>query len=158
VRNEVAEQRSVAGPGIVTRFDGGERELHVAETADRDANQALRERLADVHDRYSRLRSDLDDLRRRLATMRVSAVSPDGTVRATVGPRGDLVDLALDRRIYREPDAERLSRTIVATVREAADLSADEVATMLAAYLPPGSGTLRFLRDGDLGSLLGGPR
>jgi len=126
----------------------------VAETADRDANQALRERLADVYDRYTRLRSDVDDLQRRLATMRVSAVSPDGTVRAIVGARGDLVDLTLDRRIYRDPDSERLADTIVATVREAADLTAAEVSAMLAAHLPPDSGTLRFLRDGDLGSLL----
>jgi DNA-binding protein YbaB len=127
----------------------------VAETADRDANQALRERLAEVYGRYAKLRSDLDDLRERLATMRVSAVSDDGLVRATVGARGELIDLALDRRIYRDLDTERLADEIVATVRQAADRSAGEIHELMSGYLPAESGALRYLRDGDLGSLLG---
>jgi len=127
----------------------------VAETADRDANQALRERLAEVYGRYAKLRSDLDGIRERLATMRVSAVSADGMVRATVGPRGELVDLALDRRAYSDLDAERLADEIVATVREAAGRSADEIHELMSGYLPASSGALRYLRDGDLGGLLG---
>jgi DNA-binding protein YbaB len=156
VRNEVTGARNVAKPGIVTTFDGGRTGVSsVAETADREANRALRERLAEVHGRYARLRSDLDDLRQRLATMRVSAVSADGLVRATVGARGELVDLAIDRRAYRELDNERLAAEIVATVREAAGRSADEIHELMAGYLPASSGTLRYLRDGDLGGLLG---
>ena len=127
----------------------------VAETADRDANQGLRDRLAEVYGQYARLRSDLDDLQRRLADLRVSCVSDDGLVRATVGPRGQLVELSLDRRIYREADSERLARTIVATVQEAASQTAGQVEQMMAGYLPADSGTLRFLRDNDLGSLMG---
>jgi DNA-binding protein YbaB len=127
----------------------------VAETADRDANQGLRDRLAEVHGRYARLRSDLDDLQRRLASLRVSCVSDDGLVRATVGPRGQLVDLSLDRAIYREADSDRLARTIVATVREAAARTAGQVEEMMTGYLPADSGTLRFLRDNELGALMG---
>ena len=127
----------------------------MAETADRDANQGLRDRLAEVHGRYARLRSDLDDLQRRLASLRVSCVSDDGLVRATVGPRGQLVDLRLDRAIYREADSDRLARTIVATVREAAARTAGQVEEMMTGYLPADSGTLRFLRDNELGALMG---
>lgn len=127
----------------------------MAETADRDANQGLRDRLAEVHGRYVRLRSDLDDLQRRLASLRVSCVSDDGLVRATVGPRGQLVDLRLDRAIYREADSDRLARTIVATVREAAARTAGQVEEMMTGYLPADSGTLRFLRDNELGALMG---
>jgi len=127
----------------------------VAETADRDANQGLRDRLAEVHGRYARLRSDLDDLQRRLASLRVSCVSDDGLVRATVGPRGQLVDLRLDRAIYREADSDRLARTIVATVREAAARTAGQVEEMMTGYLPAESGTLRFVRDSELGALMG---
>jgi DNA-binding protein YbaB len=127
----------------------------VAETADRDANQGLRARLAEVYGQYARLRSDLDDLQRRLASLRVSCVSDDGLVRATVGPRGQLVDLSLDRAIYREADSDRLARTIVATAREAAARSAAQIEEMVSEYLPAESGTRKFLRDNELRSLLG---
>lgn len=127
----------------------------MVETADRDANQALRERLAEVYGQYARLRSHLDDLQRRLAGLRVSAVSEDGLVRATVGPRGQLVDLALERGICQEADSDRLARTIVATAQEAAAQTAGQIEELMAGYLTADSGTLRFLRDNDLGSLLG---
>ena len=127
----------------------------MVETADRDANQALRERLAEVYGQYARLRSHLDDLQRRLAGLRVSAVSEDGLVRATVGPRGQLVDLTPDRGICQEADSDRLARTIVATAQEAAAQTAGQIEELMAGYLPADSGTLRFLRDNDLGSLLG---
>jgi DNA-binding protein YbaB len=127
----------------------------VAETADRDANQGIRDRLTEVYGQYARLRSDLDDLQRRLASLRVSCVSDDGLVRATVGPRGQLVDLSLDRGIYREADSDRLARTIVATVREAASRTAGQIEEMMSGYLPAESGTMRFLRDNELRSLLG---
>jgi DNA-binding protein YbaB len=156
VRNEVTGPRNVAKLGIVTRFDGGEQGVStVSETADRDANQGLRDRLAEVYGQYDRLRSDLDDLQQRLASLRVSASSADGTVRATVGPRGQLVDLTLDRAIYRDSDSERLARTIVATVQEAAAQTAGHIEELMAGYLPADSGTLRFLRENEFSSLLG---
>ena len=86
----------------------------MAETADRDANHALRDRLADVYGRYERLQSDMDDLQRRLAALRVSAVSTDGHVRATVDPRGQLIELELDPRAYPGIDTDQLARSIVA--------------------------------------------
>ena len=122
----------------------------MTETADRDANHALRDQLADVYGQYARLRSDLDDLQRRLAALRVSCESDDGLVRATVGPRGQLVDLALDRRIYRETDSDRLARTIVLTVQAAAAQTAGQIEEMMAGYLPADSGALRYLQDGTL--------
>ena len=127
----------------------------MAETADRDANHALRDRLAEVYGQYARLRSDLDDLQRRLAALRVSCESEDGLVRATVGPRGQLVELSLDRQICRESDSDRLARTIVATVQAAAAQTAGHIEEMMAGYLPADSGTMHYLRDGELGSLLG---
>lgn len=125
----------------------------MAETADRDANSALRDRLAEVYGRYERLRSEMDDLQRRLAAMRVSAVSADGLVRATVDPRGQLIDLELDRRAG-AVDTEQLARVIVATTRDAAQRTAGQVEAMMAEYLPPESGTLRFLRENDFGAKL----
>ena len=126
----------------------------MAETADRDANHALRARFDDVYGRYQRLRSDLDGIQRRLAELRVTADSADGLVRATVGARGQLLDLRLDRRIYRDMAAAELGRTIVATTARAAAQAAAEVQELMAGYLPADSGPMRFLRNDDLGSLL----
>jgi DNA-binding protein YbaB len=126
----------------------------VAETADRDANRALRARFDDVFGQYQRLRSGLDDVQRRLAEMRVSAESEGGLIKATVDARGQLAELKLDRRVYREMDNDRLGGEIVATVRKATARTTDEVRDLMSAYLPPDSGTMRFLRDNDFGSLL----
>ncbi|MGK5679876.1 YbaB/EbfC family nucleoid-associated protein [Actinoplanes sp. URMC 104] len=127
----------------------------MAATANRDANRELRDRLAQVHERYTRLRSDLDDLQRRLDAIRISAVSPDGLVRVTVGPRGELIDVRLGRRATRNMDNEYVSRTIVATVHSASQRAAERVQALMADYLPPDSGALRYLRDHNFGSLLG---
>ena len=127
------------------------------DSADRDANRALRDRLAQVHERYARLRSDMDEMQHRLAEMRVLAVSPDGFVRATVGPRGQLIDLWLDRRACRTIDSDQLARTIVATVQDAAARTANEVEAMMADYFPADSGALAFLRDNDFGTLMRRP-
>lgn len=122
--------------------------------ADRDANHALRARLDDVVGQYQRLRSGIDDVQRRLAELQVSADSEDGLIRATVGPRGQLLDLRLDRRIYRDMDAAELGRRIVATVEQAAARAATEVEELVAGCLPADSGPMRFLKDNNLGTLL----
>jgi len=129
----------------------------VSETADRDVNRALRERLADVYGRYDRLRSEMDELRERLASLQVSAVSADGLVQATVGPRGQLIDLHLHREACRSLDPDDLAQAIVATARQAAEQTAGKVAALMAGYLPPDSGTLQFLRDNDFASLMRRP-
>lgn len=126
----------------------------MAETADRDANHALRARFDDVFGQYQRLRSGLDDVQRRLAEMRISAESEDGLIRATVDSRGQLVDLWLDRRVYRDLDPAELSRSIVETAARAAGRTTLAVEELMAAHLPHDSGPMRFLRDNDFGSLL----
>jgi DNA-binding protein YbaB len=127
----------------------------VAVSANRDVNRELRDRLTEVHERYARLRSDLDDLQRRLEAIRVTVVSSDGLVRVTVGPRGELIDLRLIRRATRNMDNEYVSRTIVATVHSAAEEAAERIQTLMSDYLPADSGSLRYLRDNNFGSLLG---
>ncbi|WP_436525169.1 YbaB/EbfC family nucleoid-associated protein [Actinoplanes sp. HUAS TT8] len=91
----------------------------MTETADRAANQALRNDLEDVYGRYEELRSGVDELQRSLATMQVSAASPEGAVHATVNSDGDLIDLRLDPQACREWNVDTLARVIVETVQHA---------------------------------------
>lgn len=76
----------------------------------------------------------------------MSATSRDGTVTATVDSRGHLVDL----KLRRSPSAE----VILATVRAAIESAGGQVRELMGAVLPAESGAMRYMQDGDLGSLL----
>lgn len=126
----------------------------MAQPVDRDVNRALRARFDEVYGQYQRLRSGMDELQGKLAALRVTAQSEDGQVRATVGPRGQLITLGLDPAIYRDLDAEALARKITKTVQEAASRAVDQVQELVAGYLPHGSAAVDYLRDNDFGTLM----
>ena len=50
-----------------------------------------------------------------------TAWSTDGLIKAVVGPRGHLLELELDPRVYRTPNSKALAATILSTVRAATD-------------------------------------
>ncbi|MEU4676384.1 YbaB/EbfC family nucleoid-associated protein [Micromonospora sp. NPDC023737] len=126
----------------------------MVQEADRSANHQLRARFDEVYGRYQRLRSSLDDLRDRLAGLRVTERSADGRVTATVGARGELINVELTSAIYGERDAAALSRTITETVRRATTRAVTATQEMVADHLPAGSGSMEFVRTGDFGALL----
>jgi DNA-binding protein YbaB len=94
----------------------------------------------------SAMHNMLDDLKRTLQgaeqtqrkvlQVRQTATSEDKMIKAVVGPRGQLVHLEIDPRVYRKPNATALAATIVATVREAAEGAMTEVQRILADNLP----------------------
>ncbi|MET8230178.1 YbaB/EbfC family nucleoid-associated protein [Micromonospora sp. NPDC005298] len=127
----------------------------MTERGDRDANRELRARFDDVYGQYQQLRSNLDELRTRLAAVRVTRRSTDGRVTATVGPRGELVAVELDPAIYQDRDAEALSRKITETIRDATTAAGSATRDLVAEHVPAGSGPVEFLRTGDFGTLLG---
>src|SRR3954462_4707328 len=61
----------------------------------------------------------LPTTRQRLLRLTGEAWSDDRTVRAVVGPRGHLVELQIDPRVYRRPDATELAATVVEVSRRA---------------------------------------
>lgn len=72
-------------------------------------------------DDLNRARDNLADSQRRLFRIRGEAWSDDRLVKVVVGPRGQLVDLEIDPRIYRNPNSKALAATIVATARTAVE-------------------------------------
>lgn len=86
----------------------------------------LRPRLGAVID-YERLRSDLCALRDQLPEVRETVESDDGLIRATIGGKGELLDLQLDPRVFRIHDFRALAEDIVATVHRAAEATRDRV-------------------------------
>jgi DNA-binding protein YbaB len=113
----------------------------VTETADHTAEQTLRNDLEDVYGRYEELRSGVDELQRSLATMQVSADSPDGAVHATVNADGDLVGLRLDHQACREWNVDTLARVIVETVQHASADKHLQVEHLVTTHRPPNGTT-----------------
>ena len=62
---------------------------------------------------------NVGDAQKKLMRVTGTAWSEDRLVKAVVGPRGQLVELDLDPRIYRKPNSKALSASILATVRAA---------------------------------------
>ncbi len=127
----------------------------VAESADRDANRALRARFDEVYGQYQRLRSGLDELQTRLAELRVTERSDDGQVTVVVGARGELITVEVSPAVYHDRDARALSRKITETVLRASAAASAATRELVSGYLPPGSSSVEFLRTHDFGALLG---
>ncbi|MFJ8577093.1 YbaB/EbfC family nucleoid-associated protein [Micromonospora sp. NPDC093277] len=127
----------------------------MGESADRDANRALRARFDEVYGQYQRFRSGLDELQRKLAELRVTERSDDGQVTVVVGSRGELVSVEVAPSVFHERDAKGLSRKITTTVLRASAAAVAATQELVAGYLPPGSPSVEFLRTNDFGALLG---
>ncbi|MFD0205830.1 MULTISPECIES: YbaB/EbfC family nucleoid-associated protein [Saccharothrix] len=85
---------------------------------------------------YRRLADDLRAVQQGMTAIRASADSPDGLITATVGARGELLDLRLNPRVYRDPDAAALGRRIVAAVAEAGRLAEAQVVALTKHLMP----------------------
>lgn len=127
----------------------------MAESADRDANRALRARFDEVYGQYQRLRSGLDELQTRLSELRVTERSDDGQVTVVVGARGELITVEVSPAVFHDRDARALSRKITETVLRASAAASAATRELVAGYLPRGSSSVEFLRTHDFGALLG---
>jgi DNA-binding protein YbaB len=126
----------------------------MAKSVDRDANGLLRARLDEVYGQYERLRAGMGQLRERLAALKVTAASDDKLINATVGPRGQLIELRLDPDVYRVLKPEQLARAVVATVQSATAQVGHDVNAVMAEYLPADSAAMTYLRGNDLGAMM----
>lgn len=85
---------------------------------------------------YRRSREQLATVQRELKAVTGSASSPDGTVTATVGPKGTLTALELTDQAYRRYRPEQLAELIVRTTNAAAAKAAEGTHKALSAVLP----------------------
>jgi DNA-binding protein YbaB len=80
---------------------------------------------------WDAIRGVIDDLQRTMekaAEFRREAMEVTGTawsddrlVKAVVGPRGQLIELEIDPRVYRTPNSKALAASILATVKAAVE-------------------------------------
>jgi DNA-binding protein YbaB len=109
-----------------------------------------------------RARQNLGETQRRILEIRGTATSKDRLIKVVVGPRGQLIDLELDPRVFRNPDSKTLAAAIMETVREAVDDSQRQSRDLRDELLPkdlrslaetrgPGGPDLLTLQDSELG-------
>ena len=80
---------------------------------------------------WSAIRGVIDDLqqtienaaqtRQQIMEITGTAWSEDRMIKAVVGPRGQLIELEIDPRVYRTPNSKALAATIISTVRAAVE-------------------------------------
>ncbi|WP_433165246.1 YbaB/EbfC family nucleoid-associated protein [Kribbella sp. CA-247076] len=108
--------------------------------------------------RLAELERETHRIRDSVAGTTGSAESPDGLVEATVGVYGELVELILDPRVFRTPDADALAEQIRSVVNEARAAAQDGVRRDLAKYLAADADGPAGLAFQPFTRLLGGGR
>jgi DNA-binding protein YbaB len=91
--------------------------------------------------------SELDDVQKRMLKVTGVAWSDDRTIKAVVGPRGHLLELEIDPRVYRKPNSKALSAVIVATVRSAVEDATRQTKAILDESLPS---DMRLMKIGNM--------
>jgi DNA-binding protein YbaB len=96
-----------------------------------------------IHGVLEELNKSLDNAaqtRQKIVEITGTAWSEDRLIKAVVGPRGQLVDLDIDPRVYRTPNSKALSATILSTVRAAVEDASRQTREILAKAVPSGKG------------------
>mgnify|MGYP001084418216 CR=1 FL=1 len=86
---------------------------------------------------YERIAEQVLAMRDGVDAIRGTGYSDDGLITAVVGGRGELRELDLDPRIYREHNASALAARIVETVHAAAEEAERELTKLAGTLVPP---------------------
>ncbi|MFG1694886.1 YbaB/EbfC family nucleoid-associated protein [Nonomuraea sp. NPDC049309] len=113
---------------------------------------AMRAYADELRETFTRLQEQGLELHAKAKAVQVTETSSDGLVSVTVGPRGDLIRLDLDPRIYRRPDARALADTIAATARKAAEAAQQRVMEIFEPVIPPEQ--FKAHLDGDVEAVM----
>lgn len=112
-----------------------ERELDL-DNLSPDSLPGIRAYAEQVRKTLDNLRGGFNEMRAEMNAVKTTVKSPDGYVTATVGPRGQLVKLELDPRIYRKPDAGKLATDITETLHKAAKQAQEKLHEITERYAP----------------------
>jgi DNA-binding protein YbaB len=116
-------------------------------------NAALQAHADQLRTDFQRLMADGPAVAARARQVVVTRRSRDGLVSVTVGPRGDLVHLDIDPRVFRRPDSRGLADSIVETVQAAAQEAQEQVVETLSTVIPREAVEAQL--SGDLEGYLG---
>ncbi len=98
--------------------------------------QGMRARADELMSQWERMRSGVGELQQKLKKVSAAVTSDDGLVTATVGPRGQVIKVEFDPRIYRHPNSKQLSATVTETIRKATAKAMAEVEELCRPLVP----------------------
>jgi DNA-binding protein YbaB len=107
-------------PALAARFDG----------------QSMPAAVSSIMEDLTRSLSKAKEAQQRMLEVTGEAGSADGLIKAVVGPRGQLVEVQIDPRVYRKPNSIALAASIVATVQAAVEESAAQTQEIVDEILP----------------------
>jgi DNA-binding protein YbaB len=107
-----------------------------------------------VVDDLKRAVGSLGETQRKLAHVTGTGRSADRLVTVTVGPRGQLVDLEIDPRVFRNPDARGLADAILAAARAAVEDANVKTMSVVDGTVPAELRSGPFGGDDTLGALI----
>lgn len=113
--------------------------------------RGLQAHVDELMEQFQKLREGATELQNKIKAVTASAKSTDGYVKVTVGPRGQVISLDLDPRIYRDPNSAKLSAAIVDAIQRASKDAADQVAALCKPFMPEKD--IRAHLDQDLDSM-----
>lgn len=108
----------------------------------------MRAQAAELMAQFERVRDGAGELQQKLKAVSVTVTSDDGLVKATCGPRGQVVKVEFDPRIYRRPNSKELSATVTETIRKASAQAMAEVEELCKPWIP--SADFQAYMDHDL--------
>jgi DNA-binding protein YbaB len=80
--------------------------------------------------------SKVGDTQRKMLGVTGTAWSDDRMIKAVVGPRGQLIDLEIDPRVYRKPNSKALAASILSTVRAAVEQAVQKTQELVDQTMP----------------------
>lgn len=92
---------------------------------------------------FDKTLAGLPEAQERLMSLTGVAWSDDGLVKAVVGPRGQLIDLDIDPRVFRKPDAQALKASIMRATLAAIRQVSEQTQEIVYGQLPPELAELR---------------
>lgn len=100
-----------------------------------------------IMDDLNRALENVPDTQTRLMSLSGVAWSDDRMVKVEVGPRGQLVDLEIDPRVFRKPDSQALRASILAAAAAAVRDITAQANEIVLGELPPELAELRAQLD-----------
>lgn len=103
-----------------------------------EINSRLRYQIDQLLGEYERVRDNLSAVQEKLRTTCGESQSKDGSVRVTVGLRGNLQDLRIEPRAYRRLSPSELAAEILDLVGRATQDAQGQIEDVMAPFLPAG--------------------
>jgi DNA-binding protein YbaB len=112
---------------------------------------AIRAVVGDLHQTLD----NVAQTRQQVLQITGTAWSDDRLVKAVVGPRGQLIELEIDPRVFRTPNSKALSASILSTVRAAVEDANKKTREIIDKAMPKSSfDRMMSSHDADLAQVL----